>query len=325
MYRKGVIRNVDTTFTDEEIKTVIQTKIPIKDIRRINRKVVHNNVTNYVNTETMVLTFRGQFLPDYVSIYRARCRVALYVYRVTQCAKCFRFGHVSRQCRGSGRCSNCEENHSSQNSPAVQKNIFINCKGTHHLTDKNCPINIDQKKIKICMAKHNISFREAKGVYRSFSEVTAAPMSLREFPQVANNRFAPLMESDQNEDITTTTETVFHCPKKIIPKPRVSKQTHSYRANNNLTDTPTSENLNVSLPDERPSRAFIARNLYAPQPHLLTNKPNITYQSFKLLYSSILHVISKNNDNFETTLILNETQIRECYNSLSNSLNHGSV
>lgn len=109
--RKGVIRAVDPGLSNDEIVNVIQTLNSIKDLRRMTRKIEHDGTTKIINTQTVVITFRGQDLPDFVSIYGAKCTVSPYVYRVRQCEKCFLFVHTSRQCKTKIRCKKCGEKH----------------------------------------------------------------------------------------------------------------------------------------------------------------------------------------------------------------------
>lgn len=152
LFRKGIIRNVDTSLPTEEIKKIIQTDISIKDIRRITRKSMNtNNEVTYVDTQTLVITFRGQVLPNHV---------------VTQCQNCYRFGHISLQCKSLPRCCNCGDNHSTQTcNQQNSQSICINCKGSHRATDLSCPVYEDHKKIKEYMAYNHVGFKEAKAKY----------------------------------------------------------------------------------------------------------------------------------------------------------------
>nr|XP_042910466.1 uncharacterized protein LOC122271868 [Parasteatoda tepidariorum] len=60
--------------------------------------------------------------------------------RVTQCFKCYRFGHVARYCKDKSVCANCtEHDHTMEN--CKNKSICINCKTTRE--DHNLKLNIN--------------------------------------------------------------------------------------------------------------------------------------------------------------------------------------
>lgn len=142
LYRKGIIRNIDPELSNDEIKNVIFSNTPIKDIRRITKKQLINNTLKIINSQTIVISFRGQNLPETISIYGARCYVQSYIYKITQCENCLHFGHVSRQCRTKIRCKNCGDKHDTSSCTYIPPNntpFCINCQGNHTATDKNCP------------------------------------------------------------------------------------------------------------------------------------------------------------------------------------------
>lgn len=152
--KTGVVRGVDTDISEEEIlREIVSTATPTH-VRRltIGRKDEKTGSTYRQKIQTCFVTFQGQKLPQYISIYGARCRVEPYVPPVRQCAKCFRIGHVAAQCRSKEiRCLHCAGPHDSD-SPDCQnssKTFCINCsKDDHKANSRTCPIYQDRIKAK---------------------------------------------------------------------------------------------------------------------------------------------------------------------------------
>lgn len=206
LYRKGVIRNVDLNLTDDEILSEIKSNIKICSIKRMTRRVAPGQ---YSHTSSVALTFRGQELPEFVSIYGAKCQVKPYIYRVTQCLRCLRFAHIGRQCKGQARCSKCSENHPSDQCSDSSKFVkCANCNGPHRATDFSCPIYQEQKLIKIYMAFNNTDYHTARKNYKKYSEAVITPSSYaKDFPPLEiSNRYHSLQNSssttpDSSDDI----------------------------------------------------------------------------------------------------------------------------
>lgn len=172
LFRQGIVRNVDTSLTEdellEEITPIYNRSVKVTNVRRFNRRVqdTDGNI-EYVPTGTIQVTFRGQSLPTHVSIYYVRCDVEKYVPKVLQCTKCLRYGHTDRLCKSTLRCSLCAENHpDNQCSTAAENRKCLHCKGPHsaRVNFKNnvCPELDKQKMIKNLMIDENVTFYEAK-------------------------------------------------------------------------------------------------------------------------------------------------------------------
>lgn len=294
LYRKGVIKNVDQTLSTEEIGEVIQTDITIKHIRRITRRIENYGEQITSNTTTVVLTFRGQKLPEYVSIYGAKCKVAPYTYKVTQCEKCFRFGHIKRQCRSNERCLNCGQNHGTTGCPEKRRNepFCINFNGAHSVNDKSCPTFITQKRIKSCMAQHNIGYKDAKNLYQSFAEVTSYSATNTDFP-LLNNRFQVLDTQPEQEIINYNYPTSLTRPKRPLQRQHIPENLgNTMPSTSGFNDKPPQNKENNLKPNNNRLSKSIW-NPYRPQPHLETGRAqnlnqNLNYnteQSFKNFFT----------------------------------------
>lgn len=326
LYRKAVIRNVDPDLTTDEIKQVIITPIPIKEMRRITRRVENNGVISSLNTQTIIINFRGQNLPDFVSIYGARCRVNPYVYRVLQCENCYMFGHSSRQCRTKFRCTICGDKHDTKTCTntiqSVNKQFCINCSGDHPVTDKMCPHYLKQVQIKKYMAKHNVGYKVAKDQYKTFSEaVSRRPQTndLNDYPLLPhiNNRYSILANyNDQTNNEQTTIPTVFNNPRRAVINRPQSFNTRIYKPSASTSQQSASQNTTSQ-------QGSIVRNPYAPQPHLASGQSQSSGSENCIvnLYSLVSELIAKNNG---TNISLE--QFRDWYSSsFMNQSQHGQI
>ena len=147
---QGVIRDIPLDFTLDEIKDNMEVlgfsrgEISVLEVRRLTRKVI-DKITKkqeIVPSRSILLSFKGTTLPDRIAIYRASAVVHRYNPPV-QCHKCWRFGHVSSQCRSGPRCVHCggPGDHSANNPcpcalPKTPK--CANCSGSHLATSRDC-------------------------------------------------------------------------------------------------------------------------------------------------------------------------------------------
>lgn len=168
--RKGVLRGIDTNLSDEDIlrhaKTLYSETIPVVAVRRFKRKILNKETreNEYKPTGTVLITFRGQFLPNYICIHHVRCEVHKYIQSVLQCHNCFRYGHTTAQCKStSPRCIDCGEKHTKNECTPGTLLKCIHCKGNHSSLAKDlCPEYVNQKKIKELMATQNLTYLESK-------------------------------------------------------------------------------------------------------------------------------------------------------------------
>lgn len=195
--RTGVIRNVDQSLTDEEIKDLLR-PIPgytfsVLEIQRLKRKIIiEGKEPEYKPTGSIKITFKGQLLPPQVYLCKVVCNVEPYVQKVIQCFNCLRYGHVNSQCKSKVRCSKCGEEHKTTDCSSTSPLSCIFCKGSHtSLNHKECPEFAKQKSIKTIMANENLSYRDAMNKKsQSFSAVVQSPIRCtpEEFPSLFENR-----------------------------------------------------------------------------------------------------------------------------------------
>lgn len=92
-----------------------------------------------------------------------RVKVDPYLFPVTQCSRCWRFGHTLKMCpserifcpKCGGKHENCE----------VTTFKCINCTNNHLALDRSCPAYLKERKIREMMAHFNVSYRKAMTRY----------------------------------------------------------------------------------------------------------------------------------------------------------------
>lgn len=168
--RKGIVRGVDTRFDDNYLINNIVSSSTVIEVKRFQRKIQIDGEQAVVPRQTVLLTFEGNKIPNYIHINSVRCPVETYIQRVVQCYNCLRFGHVAKQCRSTvSRCVNCSQEKKDQHSCRDPEDSFcLFCNNNEHKTiSKLCPNYEKQTKIKAHMANTNSSYTEAKKIVDS--------------------------------------------------------------------------------------------------------------------------------------------------------------
>ncbi|XP_050512813.1 uncharacterized protein LOC126888514 [Diabrotica virgifera virgifera] len=128
--RRGLIRSVDTEFTEIYLLEKLKAENPdsnIKQIKRLKRRITtETNDIKLVARQLVCITFIGSSLPKEVIINSCIFPVEPYIYPVIQCERCLRYGHMTQQCKGKERCKNCGENHSNTDCSMVTKCLHCN-------------------------------------------------------------------------------------------------------------------------------------------------------------------------------------------------------
>lgn len=185
--KKGIIRMVDTYFSEEYLLNNIESDIPVVEVKRMLKKIIEQDGNpKLVKRQVVIVTFLGNAIPKNIKISLVNFPVEPYVYPVIQCFKCLRYGHTLNLCKSNKRCKFCSGEHD-ENNCELNSVYCVFCKtGEHSSVDKKCPVYIKQQNIKRTMAAQNISFKEAETIVNnpSYAKVTT------------NNRFSLL--ADQN-------------------------------------------------------------------------------------------------------------------------------
>lgn len=129
LYRKGVIRSVDTFFDEKYLLDNIESRSQIVEIKRLKRRTVIDGNVIHKATQSIAINFEGNNLPAHVIINGVFCRVEPFVYNVMQCFKCLRFGHVAKQCRSTNTlCANCGSSKTDEHTVQLNRNSVCHVK-----------------------------------------------------------------------------------------------------------------------------------------------------------------------------------------------------
>lgn len=157
----GVIKHIELNLSDKELLEAITSGSEVASLKRLKRRVEGGG--GWTDSESVRLGFRGAYLPPYISIYGMKVKVEPYVFPVTQCSRCWRFGHTLKMCPSKRVfCPKCGGKH--DNCPTTVYKC-INCTKDHMALDRNCPEYRREKKIRQIMAEFNVSYRKAITMY----------------------------------------------------------------------------------------------------------------------------------------------------------------
>lgn len=161
----GIVRNIDLELEDSELAEIFESESDICAVKRLKRLT---NDGQWVNSEVIRVAFKGSNLPSYIYGYGCRFKVESYLFPVTQCSSCWKFGHMKRFCPTQKiKCPKCGKDH--DNCETVEFSC-INCKGPHMALNKSCPVYLKEKMIRDIMSKNSCSYKVALDVYLKTSK-----------------------------------------------------------------------------------------------------------------------------------------------------------
>ncbi|XP_071567731.1 uncharacterized protein [Temnothorax nylanderi] len=167
IFRTGVIRNVDASLSCEEILDGISWPKGSVKILSLERMKYKDKTSDEIKDSLSIkATFASNLLPEFVYIWRVKCRVFPFVNKVRNCANCHRWGHSVAACRGESLCAGCGVSHPATE-PCTTTPCCINCRGNHASSDPSCLSYTSHLIINTVMAYTNSSFSQAKRLVRS--------------------------------------------------------------------------------------------------------------------------------------------------------------
>lgn len=185
----GIVKNVDLGVEEEELKKEFKSDYEIISVKRMKRY----SEDKWVDSETVRLCFKGSILPSHVYSYGCRFKVEPYVFPVTQCSGCWRFGHLIRQCPSKKIiCPKCGGQH---NNCETTQYYCINCKGEHMALNKNCPVFLKEKQIRILMSQRNCTYKKALDIYLQKNNKNNMTPTTSYNPTALNNTQKTISES----------------------------------------------------------------------------------------------------------------------------------
>ncbi|XP_063241205.1 uncharacterized protein LOC134541594 [Bacillus rossius redtenbacheri] len=161
--KQGIIYGVPLDVSMEEVLDGYESAThKLLHAERLTKHIQRDGQDLRVPIKLLSLTFEGQTLPPYISIFKEIYKVTPKVQSVTMCYQCHRFGHTAKNCRSTTpRCATCLLVHG-QACPTVGTPQCVNCRGPHSaLNKKLCPMWEREREIKRLMAYHNLSYADA--------------------------------------------------------------------------------------------------------------------------------------------------------------------
>lgn len=246
----GVIRDIELNLSEDELLKSISCPSEICSVRRLKRKVAgESGEAAWTESESIRVGFKGPTLPKHLCIYDMRVKVEPYVFPVTQCTRCWRYGHVLRMCPSKkAYCPKCAGKHETCETTTYK---CINCTGNHMAFNKNCSMYKKEKNIRDIMSELNCSYRKALAIYVPVpSPNVTENIAVEESPTRNQNKTseqrqqAPPANSTAAEDVTRNLYT-FSQQQPSVPTYAQKASTSKSTPTNHIQDVfpSTEENL----------------------------------------------------------------------------------
>ena len=212
-------------------------------IRRFNRKTIcEEGKPEYLPTKTVLITFKGQVLPQHAFLYKKRYLIEIYVSNVRFCANYYRHGHSKLLCKSKPRCIYCGNiNHPSEdcNPEEINNPTYINCSENHLPTYKDCRTKqVEQKILSMAIRKH----KTIQEVRTEFKEISNKRFRYSDFPEHQLSSFSQ-GPPEANNQITYS-------------KPSYSSFFTSKHTLDNLTILPPSKKTTNHFPILKNTKTF---------------------------------------------------------------------
>lgn len=211
VYKFAILKGVDLDFSEDEIFENIDARnFQVVGVQRLNRRVPNSDSgPKYVPSTSIKLMIEGQSLPSYIYLFNVRGEIEPFTQNVTQCFKCFKFGHTMTHCKSEPKCKICCEVISSSESHSCLKSTScFHCHGNHPSTaKKDCPEYFRQCNIKKLMMAQPLIFQEAA---QSFPKKNEKSFASKLQTRLDQHKFPALSEPSTSSQISTI-------PRLVIP------------------------------------------------------------------------------------------------------------
>lgn len=186
----GVIKDVDLEMSEKEILSSLKCDQTIMSVKRLNRRNTMSGA--WEPSESVRLCFDCPSLPEYVYTSDIRIKVVPYKFPVTQCSRCWRFGHSMRICPSlKAVCPKCTGNHENCETTSFK---CVNCSGNHMALSRLCPSFIKEKKVREMMSELNCTYNKAVATYNSTIPMTSIDTQKdSSFPPLSQVSLTPSM------------------------------------------------------------------------------------------------------------------------------------
>lgn len=186
VYSKAEVKGKISIPSEYSEKEIYENLIPLVDksvpmntavleVIRIPRKKVEAKEQRK-NSETVIVTFEGCFIPKYVKFEYLLIPVEPYIERILQCQNCWAYSHSTKACRGRKRCVGCGDKELHVTCSEVK---CVNCHGPHKANSNLCPIMTEKREKNKAKAFSTIrsEIPEAINPYIVFGEESFPPLN----------------------------------------------------------------------------------------------------------------------------------------------------
>lgn len=249
----GLIKDIDMELSEEELKDNIQSSVEIVSVKRLNRR----GGDNWVPSESIRIGFVGPNLPSFIYLCDLRIKVENYIFPVTQCANCWRFGHVKKMCPSNKSiCPKCSGLHENCEASTYK---CVNCGGKHMALARVCPVFVREKQMRELMSKHNVTYKKAMSLYippltKSNKQPTSTPIPqsiptsnqfeiLNASPSDLHSQPEPVLSLAQPSSSHTYAEVTMRKPAAAASK---SHQNNNYRGKHSKHISSTDNESNAT-------------------------------------------------------------------------------
>jgi hypothetical protein len=156
----GIVRDIDLGLQENEVMENMTSDVEIVTLKRLNKR--NTEESGWVESEVMRICFKGATLPPYIYLFEVRTKIEPYIFPVSQCSKCWRFGHTQKLCPKRITCPKCTGNHANCETTTYK---CRNCAGNHMALDKSCPMYQKEKSIRDIMSESNVTYKKAAEMY----------------------------------------------------------------------------------------------------------------------------------------------------------------
>ena len=187
---RGVITSVHQEITMEELKEEAESQVPILKAERLKRRANGNTM---VESQSVVITFDAESIPEKITIGFQEHKVRLYVPPALQCYKCRRFGdHIAKFCRSKERCARCGQEHPTKDCQVEKKDYkCVNCKESHSAAYGGCRLRKEAQKVVELTVTQGISKHTARTMVKegkSFAAAAKGQQALNTMAAAENNK-----------------------------------------------------------------------------------------------------------------------------------------
>jgi hypothetical protein len=133
-------------------------EINILEAYRFHRKDIDSDGNNVeISSSAVRLTFEGNRLPDFVSIFGLAIPIKPHVAKIMHCTNCLNFGHTIKFCSSKPKCCKCGGKHKGDSCKEIP-HICIHCKeNIDHSVKEQCPVYASHKNKLVRISKTRVS------------------------------------------------------------------------------------------------------------------------------------------------------------------------